>query len=89
MKSNEEIAQEIINGYWGNGEIRKQNLIKAGYNYYTIQNLVNAIMSGKPVITTQEPEQPPEKFLEVELNLEQYEGIKINLIIGGECNKNK
>ena len=37
-KSNETIAQEVINGAWGNGEDRKNKLIAAGYDYNTIQS---------------------------------------------------
>lgn len=40
-KTNEQIADEVIAGKWGNGETRKKALEDAGYNYDTIQNLVN------------------------------------------------
>ena len=40
-KSLEEIVQEVIAGKWGNGEERKTALTKAGYDYNTIQSLVN------------------------------------------------
>ena len=40
-KSNEEIANEVIRGDWGNGEERKTRLANAGYNYNAIQNIVN------------------------------------------------
>lgn len=40
-KSNEEIAIEVIKGLWGNGEVRKQKLRDAGYNYEDIQKIVN------------------------------------------------
>lgn len=40
-KSNETIAQEVINGAWGNGDDRKNRLIAAGYDYNTIQSIVN------------------------------------------------
>ena len=40
-KSNETIAQEVIAGQWGNGEDRKNRLTAAGYNYNTIQGIVN------------------------------------------------
>lgn len=43
-KSNETIAKEVIQGKWGNGLIRKQKLQKAGYNYNTIQALVNKML---------------------------------------------
>ena len=46
-KSNEEIANEVIAGKWGNGDARKTALINAGYDYNTIQSLVNAKLSGK------------------------------------------
>lgn len=41
LKSNEEIAKEVIAGKWGNGEERKQKLTAAGYSYETVQKLVN------------------------------------------------
>lgn len=47
-KSNEQIAKEVIEGKWGNGEERKASLTKAGYNYTEIQSLVNALVGKKP-----------------------------------------
>lgn len=41
-KSNEEIADEVIAGKWGNGIDRKNALEAAGYNYDDIQDIVNA-----------------------------------------------
>ena len=46
-KSNEEIADEVIAGKWGNGNTRKQKLTAAGYDYNTIQNLVNKKLGAK------------------------------------------
>lgn len=43
-KTNEEIANEVIAGKWGNGNARKSALTKAGYNYSEIQAIVNAKM---------------------------------------------
>lgn len=40
-KSNDIIANEVIQGKWGNGATRKQKLEKAGYNFNTIQAIVN------------------------------------------------
>lgn len=40
-KSNEEIANEVINGAWGNGDDRRKRLTGAGYNYDDIQRIVN------------------------------------------------
>ena len=39
--SNETVAQEVIDGKWGNGDDRKAKLRAAGYDYATIQSIVN------------------------------------------------
>lgn len=44
IKSNEEVAREVIQGLWGNGAKRKEKLTKAGYNYNTIQGIVNRLL---------------------------------------------
>ncbi len=43
-KSNEEIADEVILGLWGNGKERKERLTAAGYDYYAIQKIVNEML---------------------------------------------
>ena len=50
-KSDDEIAQEVLNGLWGNGEDRKNRLTQAGYNYEVIQAKVNNLLkpNKKPV----------------------------------------
>ena len=45
-KSNEEIADEVIAGKWGNGQDRKNRLTAAGYDYQAIQDIVNKKMGG-------------------------------------------
>lgn len=40
-KSNEQIANEVIKGLWGNGTDRKNRLTSAGYDYNAIQSIVN------------------------------------------------
>lgn len=40
-KTNDQIADEVIAGTWGNGEDRKNRLTQAGYDYNAIQNIVN------------------------------------------------
>lgn len=47
-KSNEELANEVIAGKWGNGEDRKNRLTQAGYNYDAVQSIVNQKLSGTP-----------------------------------------
>lgn len=43
-KSDEEIAREVIRGDWGNGADRKNRLTASGYDYYTIQSIVNMLL---------------------------------------------
>lgn len=45
-KTNEEVAREVINGSWGNGQARKDELTKAGYDYDDVQSIVNNLLSG-------------------------------------------
>ena len=44
LKSNEEIAKEVIDGLWGNGEERYKKLTEAGYNYDNVQAIVNEML---------------------------------------------
>lgn len=44
LKSVDEIAKEVINGKWGNGETRKKKLTAAGYNYSQVQKRVNEML---------------------------------------------
>lgn len=45
-KSIDEIAKEVINGKWGNGDARKKALTDAGYDYTAVQTKVNSLLSG-------------------------------------------
>ena len=40
-KTNEQLADEVLEGKWGNGEERKKRLTDAGYNYQAVQDIVN------------------------------------------------
>ena len=40
-KTNEELAQEVLAGKWGNGNERKQRLTAAGYDCNAVQAIVN------------------------------------------------
>lgn len=46
VKPDEQVANEVIGGLWGNGDDRKNRLTAAGYNYTTIQNIVNSKVGG-------------------------------------------
>jgi lysozyme len=51
-KTVDEIAKEVINGLWGNGDNRKQRLTAAGYNYSVVQNRVNELLGGSKTTHT-------------------------------------
>lgn len=50
-KTLDQIAKEVINGKWGNGEQRKKRLEKAGYNYSKVQKKVNELVGHKSEYT--------------------------------------
>lgn len=43
-KTAEEIAKEVLDGKWGNGDTRKHKLSLAGYNYAEVQAIVNKLV---------------------------------------------
>lgn len=47
LKSNDEVAKEVLAGKWGNGEDRKKKLTAAGYNYEAIQKIVDSLVKTK------------------------------------------
>lgn len=55
-KSIETIAREVIVGIWGDGENRKKNLEKQGYNYNEVQKAVNTILNGSAVTVNNKPQ---------------------------------
>lgn len=46
-KTNDQIADEVIAGQWGNGSERKKRLTAAGYDYNAVQQMVNRKMAAK------------------------------------------
>ena len=46
-KTVDELAQEVLNGLWGNGTDRQKRLEAAGYNYSEVQAKVNEILNAK------------------------------------------
>lgn len=58
-KSNEEICKEVWEGKWGTGKEREKRLTEAGYDYATIQRMVDAGV-GKPTNDDTKPQEPSE-----------------------------
>lgn len=46
MKDYYTLAQEILDGAWGNGEERRRRLEAAGYDYHLAQEYVNKLLYG-------------------------------------------
>lgn len=44
LKDLDTVAQEVIDGVWGNGSVRKKALTEAGYSYTKVQAKVNQIL---------------------------------------------
>ena len=91
-KSNDEIANEVIAGKWGDGDTRKSKLEAAGYDYNTIQNLVNkkhgATSSSKQYYTIRSGDTLSEiaaRYGTSVSQLQSWNGIKnANLIYAGQ-----
>ena len=47
-KTNEQLADEVNRGLWGNGDERKRRLAESGYDYNAVQGLVNAQAANVP-----------------------------------------
>ena len=84
MLSNYEVAQEVIAGKWGNGTARRTALENAGYNYAAVQSIVNSLVYDTLYTAESEVVQPVQKQpLEVNYYPDRYDGIIVNVIIGG------
>lgn len=54
-KTNEQLADEVIAGKWGNGAERKQRLTAAGYDYNAVQAIVDKKLAPKAQYYTVRP----------------------------------
>ena len=74
-------------GKWGNGEERKRKLREAGYNYESVQSIVNALVAGNAVEAQEqvsEFEITGTETMEIEVDLTKYNGIKLSFVNGSE-----
>lgn len=62
-KSIEEVAQEVIQGKWGNNPERKKKLEEAGYDYNKVQSKVNEILREQK---EEKPVEPPKEDKPIE-----------------------
>lgn len=63
VKTVDEIAKEVINGLWGNGDDRKQKLTDASYDYSVVQNRVNEILGGGKTTPTKSVDELAQEVL--------------------------
>lgn len=79
MKSVKDVALEVINGEWGNGEERRQRLEAAGYDYNKVQAAVNKILNGEDFDDEDAGSAPVATgdTLEVSVDLNRYGAIKL------------
>ncbi len=47
-----QVAREVIDGKWGNGDDRRKRLAKAGYDYDAVQKKVNELLADKDTRVT-------------------------------------
>lgn len=83
LKTNQEIAKEVLAGQWGNGQDRRERLTAAGYVYDDVQSIVNSIVysgdyiSDDPVEAATAADQG-KKYLDVDVDLSVYDGLRLH-----------
>ena len=87
MKTNQQIAAEVLMGQWGNGEERKSRLRKAGYDPSAVQSIVNALVAGDTGLQTEQ--ESGIKFtgtetLKIEIDVTKYNALAITFVEGAE-----
>ena len=78
MKTNEEVAQEVLDGKWGNGDERIVKLTNAGYNASAIQRIVNQMLKDNMVTDEPEVKENTKQILEVTVDLKKYGALILN-----------
>ncbi|MBO7261212.1 MAG: hypothetical protein J6U97_06990 [Bacteroidaceae bacterium] len=81
MKSNYDIAIEVLEGKWGNGSERKERLIKSGYNYDDVQGIVNALIHDGYLNKPEQSVTPDPDILSIDYDPQKYKGIQVNVIV--------
>lgn len=55
-KTEQQVADEVIGGLWGNGDDRKNRLKEAGYNYDSVQSIVNSKLGVSNEVAKEQPQ---------------------------------
>ena len=80
MKTNEEVAKEVIEGKWGNGDDRIVRLTNAGYNASAIQRIVNQMLKDSMVTDEPDVKENAKQILEVTVDLKKYGALILNFM---------
>ena len=72
MKTNYDIACEVLEGLWGNGPERKIRIEDAGFSYSEVQSIVNCLVKDR-----NRNVENFDRFLEVEIDLDEYDGLNL------------
>lgn len=82
--TNYQIALEVVQGKWGNDVDRKNRITNAGYDYYAVQSIVNAILSDGYEPTDEDLGNTisveENRTLTVEVDLTKYDKLVLELI---------
>lgn len=87
MKTNTELAHEVLEGKWGNGQDRRQRLTSAGYSYEAVQSIVNALVKDRDSKHEQDQlventvETVDNSVLKIDIDLTRYKEVELNIII--------
>jgi hypothetical protein len=83
-KSTDEIAKEVIQGKWGNGDARKTKLTNANYDYSTVQTRVNEMLgvgSKTPTVSAPKAGAPsPTTNAGTNASLPEIKGVDSSLV---------
>ena len=77
MKTNQQIAIEVLMGKWGNGNDRRTRLAAAGYDYNAIQTIVTALVEDGAFPDQQLPAVTGTETMEVKFDTSKYNAIAI------------
>lgn len=75
MKSNYDVAVEVLEGKWGDGKDRQNRLEGSGYSYSAVQSIVNCLVKDRA-----RRDVPDEtRILTVEVDPSRYDGINLKI----------
>ena len=86
-KTISQIAKEVINGEWGNGDARKQKLEAAGYDYDAVQKEVNKQLGVSTSTSSGNASSPKKKTVTLPASASRWRVYPTNKapVIGNEC----